>query len=55
MVKTKEKCKFCGKSRFTYSTVQKGNVWISKIICENCGRIVKTHTLKDMMKDTERE
>jgi len=47
MINNREKCKFCGKSRFTQSTEQKGNVWVSKTICENCGRIVKTHTFKD--------
>ena len=30
MVREQEKCKFCGKSRFTQSTEQKGNVWVSK-------------------------
>jgi len=55
MVKTREKCKFCGKTRFTQSTEQKGNVWASKIICEFCGRVVKTYTLKERVKDTERK
>jgi len=41
-----EKCKFCGKSRFTYSTERKNNKWISKKICENCGRVVKIHNFK---------
>jgi len=55
MVKKREKCKFCGKSRFTQSTEQKGNVWVSKKICEFCGRVVKIHTFKKSVKDTERK
>jgi RNA polymerase subunit RPABC4/transcription elongation factor Spt4 len=53
MVEEKEKCRFCGKSRFTQSTEQKDNVWSSERICQNCGRVVKTHNLKDRAKDTE--
>jgi len=48
-----EKCKFCGKSRFTQSTEQKDNAWVSEKICESCGRVVKTHTFKERVKDTE--
>jgi RNA polymerase subunit RPABC4/transcription elongation factor Spt4 len=55
MVKEEEKCKFCGKSRFTQSTEQKDNVWVSEKICEFCGRVVKTHTFKERVKDTERK
>jgi len=47
MVKEQEKCQFYGKSRFTQSTKQKGNVWVSKTICEFFGKVVKIHTLKD--------
>jgi len=50
----KEKCKFCGKSRFTQSTEQDGNMWVSKKICEFCGRVVKTHTFKEGVKYTEK-
>jgi len=46
MVKEQEKCQFCGKSRFTQSTEQKDNVWVSKKICEFCGRVVKIRTLR---------
>jgi len=55
MVKEQEKCKFCGKSRFTQSTEKEDNVWVSKKICEFCGRVVKTHTFKEKVKDTERK
>ncbi len=51
----KEKCKFCGKRRFIQSTEQKGNVWVSKIICKFCERVVKTHTLNERVKDAERK
>jgi triphosphoribosyl-dephospho-CoA synthetase len=53
MVEEKEKCRFCGKSRFTQSTEQKDNVWFSETICQFCGRVVKTHNFKDRAKDTE--
>jgi hypothetical protein len=46
MVEEQEKCKFCGKSRFTQSTEQKDNVWASNKICKFCGKVVKTHTFK---------
>jgi wobble nucleotide-excising tRNase len=55
MVEEKEKCRFCGKSRFTQSTEQKDNVWFSETICQFCGRVVKTHTFKERVKDTERK
>jgi RNA polymerase subunit RPABC4/transcription elongation factor Spt4 len=55
MVEEQEKCKFCGKSRFTQSTEQKNNVWASETICESCGRVVKTHTFKKRVNDTERK
>jgi len=51
----KEKCKFCGKSRFTQSTEQKDNVWVSETICEFCERVVKTHTFKEGVEDTKRK
>ena len=51
----KEKCKFCGKTRFRQSTEQKGNVWVSKIICKFCERVVKIHTLNERVKDAERK
>jgi len=55
MVKKQEKCQFCGKSRFIQSTERQDNVWVSKKICEFCGRVVKTHTFKKTMKDTGRK
>jgi len=55
MAEEEEKCKFCGKSRFTQSTEQKDNMWASNKICESCGRVVKTHTFKERVKNTERK
>jgi len=55
MVKEQEKCKFCGKSRFNQSTEQKDNLWVSNKICKFCGRVVKNHTFKKMVKDIERK
>ena len=55
MVEEQEKCKFCGKSHFTQSTEQKDTVWVSNKICESCGKVVKTNTLKKRVKDIERK
>ena len=55
MVEEQEKCKFCGKSHFTQSTEQKDTVWVSNKICEFCGKVVKTNTLKKRVKDIERK
>jgi hypothetical protein len=46
MIKKEKKCKYCGKSRFRQSTEQKDGVWISKKICEFCGKVVDTRNLK---------
>ena len=42
----KQKCEFCGKSSFSYSTEQEGNSWVWEKICENCGKTVEKQTLK---------
>ena len=54
MAEEQEKCRFCGKSRFTQSTEQKDDEWTSNKICDFCGRVVKTHDLKDKVKDTKK-
>ena len=46
MVGIDKKCKFCGKRRFRQSTEQKDGAWISKKICEFCGKIVDTRDLE---------